>query len=236
MKIKAVLFDLYGTLAGFEPPRFLIQSQVVKKYNLFLTQQGVSKGYFLADKFMAEQNAVKPVRSMNQIEKENFFARYEQLVLSGDALDVNLDLCKKIFKELQQVPYSMVLYSDVIDSLIKLKSLNFKLGLISNMDKLGSELLNEFKLSEYMDICVTSKEANVEKPDPQIFNLALSKLNIKPEEAIYVGDQILSDVEGASNSGMTPVLMDRENSHVNYENLKVTNLEDFIRLLFTQYN
>ena len=82
MKIKAVLFDLYGTLAGFEPSRFLIQSQVVKKYNLFLTQQGVSKGYFLADKFMAEQNAVKPVRSMNQIEKENFFARYEQLVLS----------------------------------------------------------------------------------------------------------------------------------------------------------
>ena len=236
MKIKAVLFDLYGTLAGFEPTRFLIQSQVVKKYNLFLTQQGVSKGYFLADKFMAEQNAVKPVRSMNQIEKENFFARYEQLVLSGDALDVNLDLCKKIFKELQQVSYSMVLYPDVIDSLIKLKSLNFKLGLISNMDKLGSELLNEFKLSEYMDICVTSKEANVEKPDPQIFNLALSKLNIKPEEAIYVGDQILSDVEGASNSGMTPVLMDRENSHVNYENLKVTNLEDFIRLLFTQYN
>ncbi len=236
MKIKAVLFDLYGTLAGFEPSRFLSQSQVVKKYNLFLTQQGVSKGYFLADKFMAEQNAVKPVRSMNQIEKENFFARYEQLVLSGDALDVNLDLCKKIFKELQQVSYSMVLYPDVIDSLIKLKSLNFKLGLISNMDKLGSELLNEFKLSEYMDICVTSKEANVEKPDPQIFNLALSKLNIKPEEAIYVGDQILSDVEGASNSGMTPVLMDRENSHVNYENLKVTNLEDFIRLLFTQYN
>tara|TARA_B100000427_G_C15479496_1_gene582272 strand:+ start:570 stop:1280 length:711 start_codon:yes stop_codon:yes gene_type:complete len=236
MKIKAVLFDLYGTLAGFEPSRFLIQSQVVKKYNLFLTQQGVSKGYFLADKFMAEQNAVKPVRSMNQIEKENFFARYEQLVLSGDALDVNLDLCKKIFKELQQVSYSMVLYPDVIDSLIKLKSLNFKLGLISNMDKLGSELLNEFKLSEYMDICVTSKEANVEKPDPQIFNLALSKLNIKPEEAIYVGDQILSDVEGASNAGMTPVLLDRENSHVNYENLKVTNLEDFIRLLFTQYN
>ena len=236
MKIKAVLFDLYGTLAGFEPSRFLIQSQVVKKYNLFLTQQGVSKGYFLADKFMAEQNAVKPVRSMNQIEKENFFARYEQLVLSGDALDVNLDLCKKIFKELQQVSYSMVLYPDVIDSLIKLKSLNFKLGLISNMDKLGSELLDEFKLSEYMDICVTSKEANVEKPDPQIFNLALSKLNIKPEEAIYVGDQILSDVEGASNAGMTPVLLDRENSHVNYENLKVTNLEDFIRLLFAQYN
>ena len=51
-----------------------------------------------------------------------------------------------------------------------------------------------------------------------------------------MGDQILSDVEGASNAGMTPVLLDRENSHVNYENLKVTNLEDFIRLLFAQYN
>ena len=32
MKIIAVLFDLYGTLAGFEPSRFSLQSKVAKKY------------------------------------------------------------------------------------------------------------------------------------------------------------------------------------------------------------
>ena len=67
MKIKAVLFDLYGTLVGFEPSRFLIQSQVASKYGLNLSEGGVSKGYFFADKFMSEQNSIDPIRSMSLI-------------------------------------------------------------------------------------------------------------------------------------------------------------------------
>ena len=236
MKIKAVLFDLYGTLVGFEPSRFVIQSQVAKKYNLFLTEAGVSNGYFLADKFMAEQNAVNPIRSMSIVEKEEFFARYEQLVLSGDELEVELSLCKKIFKELQNIPYSMVLYHDVIPTLNALRELNFKLGLISNMDKLGSEILDEFNLSSYVDVCVTSKEAKVEKPNSKIFDLALSKLNVDARSSIYIGDQILSDIEGAKNSKMLPILIDRESSHTDYKGQKITDLSQLIDLLFTKYN
>ena len=236
MKIKAVLFDLYGTLVGFEPSRFVIQSQVVKKYDLFLTEAGVSKGYFLADKFMAEQNAVNPIRSMSIVEKEEFFARYEQLVLSGDELEVELSLCKKIFKELQNIPYSMVLYEDVIPTLNSLRKLNLKLGLISNMDKSGSEILDEFNLSSYMDVCITSKEAEVEKPDSKIFNMALSKLDIDATNSIYIGDQILSDIEGAKNSKMLPILIDRESSHTDYQGQKISDLSQLIDLLFTKYN
>ena len=236
MKIKAVLFDLYGTLVGFEPSRFVIQSQVLKKYDLFLTEAGVSKGYFLADKFMAEQNAVSPIRSMSIVEKEEFFAKYEQLVLSGDELEVELSLCKKIFKELQNIPYSMVLYEDVIPTLNSLRKLNFKLGLISNMDKSGSEILDEFNLFSYMDVCITSKEAKVEKPDSKIFNMALSKLDIDATSSMYIGDQILSDIEGAKNSKMLPILIDRESSHTDYQGQKISDLSELIDLLFTKYN
>ena len=49
MKIIAVLFDLYGTLAGFEPSRFSLLSKVAKKYGYELTEIGVALGYFLAD-------------------------------------------------------------------------------------------------------------------------------------------------------------------------------------------
>ena len=76
---------------------------------------------------MAEQNAVNPIRSMSIVEKEEFFARYEQLVLSGDGLEVELSLCKKIFKELQNIPYSMVLYEDVIPTLNSLRKLNLNI-------------------------------------------------------------------------------------------------------------
>ena len=91
MKIIAVLFDLYGTLAGFEPSRFSLQSKVAKKYGYELTEKGVAQGYFLADKFMAEQNVTYPIRSQSELEKKNFFAKYEKLVLSGDGHDVDVE-------------------------------------------------------------------------------------------------------------------------------------------------
>jgi len=114
MKIIAVLFDLYGTLAGFEPSRFSLQSKVAKKYGYELTEKGVAQGYFLADKFMAEQNVTYPIRSQSELEKKNFFSKYEKLVLSGDGHDVDVETSGKIFKELQKIPYSMQLYSDAI--------------------------------------------------------------------------------------------------------------------------
>ena len=156
--------------------------------------------------------------------------------MSGDGLEVELSLCKKIFKELQNIPYSMVLYEDVIPTLNSLRKLNLKLGLISNMDKSGSEILDEFNLSSYMDVCITSKEAKVEKPDSKIFNMALSKLDIDATNSIYIGDQILSDIEGAKNSKMLPILIDRESSHTDYQGQKISDLSKLIDLLFTKYN
>ncbi len=43
------------------------------------------------------------------------------------------------------------------------------------------------------------------KPDSKPFLLCLEKMNIKPAEAIYVGDDFQKDVLGASSVGMNPV-------------------------------
>ena len=110
-------------MAGFEPSRFSLQSKVAKKYGYELTEKGVARGYFLADKFMAEQNVTYPIRSQSELEKENFFAKYEKLVLSGDGYDVDIEISGKIFKELQKTPYSMQLYSDVISVLKELRQI-----------------------------------------------------------------------------------------------------------------
>ena len=53
--IKAITFDLYGTLAGFTPSRYEIQSKAAAKFGLTLTEDDVLKGYFKADEFMSKQ-------------------------------------------------------------------------------------------------------------------------------------------------------------------------------------
>ena len=237
MKIIAVLFDLYGTLAGFEPSSFSLQSKVAKKYGYELTEKGVAQGYFLADKFMAEQNVTYPIRSQSELEKKNFFAKYEKLVLSGDGHDVDVETSGKIFKELQKIPYSMQLYSDVISVLKELRQTGYKLGLISNMNKTGQEILNEFNLVDHIDVCVTSKDALAEKPDPKIFSDALTLLNVKPDQSVYVGDQILSDIQGSKNVGIIPLLIDRDNINIDYsETNKINSLYELINFLSTKNN
>ena len=237
MKIIAVLFDLYGTLAGFEPSRFILQSEVAKKYGFELTEKGVAQGYFLADKFMAEQNVTYPIRSQSELEKKNLFAKYEKLVLSGDGHDVDIEISGKIFKELQKIPYSMQLYSDVISVLKELRQTGYKLGLISNMNKTGKEILNEFNLVDHIDVCVTSKDALAEKPDPKIFLDTLTLLNVKPAQSVYVGDQILSDIQGSKNVGIIPLLIDRDNVNVDYsETNKINSLHELDNFLSAENN
>ena len=99
--IKAITFDLYGTLAGFTPSRYEIQSKAAAKFGLTLTEDDVLKGYFKADEFMSKQNASSPIRSMNSNEKRRFFAEYERLILSESEPSIELKTCLNVWEEIQ---------------------------------------------------------------------------------------------------------------------------------------
>ena len=65
-------------------------------------------------------------------------------------------------------------------------------------------------LAQLLEIPVVfSSEVGCDKPDPDIFLAALKKAQVKPEEAVYVGDQYDLDVVGARGVGMKAVLIDR---------------------------
>lgn len=60
-------------------------------------------------------------------------------------------------------------------------------------------------LDALIDSMVSSEEAGVEKPHPLMFQLVLDKLRVGTDEAVYIGDSYERDVEGALQSGITPV-------------------------------
>ena len=48
----------------------------------------------------------------------------------------------------------------------------------------------------------------VEKPDPEIFRIALRRAGVEAAEAVHVGDLYAVDVVGARRAGLEPVLLD----------------------------
>ena len=101
--ITVVFFDLYGTLAGFRPSRYEIQSEALADFGITVTPDGILRGYYLADAFMSHQNATKPVRSLSREENRVFhLAEYERRVLRGAGVDVSQDEAWEIWRRITE--------------------------------------------------------------------------------------------------------------------------------------
>ena len=102
-------------------------------------------------------------------------------------------------------------YPETKDVLEKLKK-KHKLVLISNTDQFSVvPVLDKFELRKYFDEIVLSYEVGMLKTNPKMFEHALSKLKLKKEDVIMVGDSMETDIKGANNAGIKPVLIDRLN-------------------------
>ena len=215
--IRAIFFDLYNTLAGFSPSRFEIQSAACSEFDIKVTPDGIVRGYALADAFMAEENSIRPLRTKSKSSSEIFFTRYEQLVLKGAGVEVTESQSWDIWLRIQSMTYDLARYDDVLPALDLLKAQGLALGMISNINRDAAELSESLGLTPYLDFTVTSSEIGFEKPHPAIFRAALDRCGTSPQETVHVGDQITSDIEGALNVGINPVLLDRDDNHKDVE-------------------
>jgi putative hydrolase of the HAD superfamily len=57
---------------------------------------------------------------------------------------------------------------------------------------------------------VTSAEVGAAKPSPRVFERALAVAGVEPGEALYAGDRLDNDIEGAAAAGVRAVLVQRE--------------------------
>jgi len=126
-----------------------------------------------------------------------------------------------------------------VETVKKLKELGFKLGLVSGKSKFFLEKhLREagFDLNLF-DIAIWDEATKNHKPHPEPLLFACKKLNVKPEEVLYVGDSQL-DYECAKNakvhyvSVLTGCLKEEELRKIGVENIisSVSDLPKFLKV------
>ncbi len=90
-----------------------------------------------------------------------------------------------------------------------LRGRGIKTGLVANSWPEPARVLRAdaelFGLAPLLDALVFSEEVGVMKPQPEIFLRALDQLGVEPPAAMFVGDRLEDDVQGAANVGMTTV-------------------------------
>jgi putative hydrolase of the HAD superfamily len=91
-----------------------------------------------------------------------------------------------------------------------LKSRGFKLGIVANIWSGGmNPALEKLGLDSFFDATIASVDVGYQKPDPEIFQLALKRLRLNTKEAIMIGDNPTSDIQGAHNLGLCTVRLMR---------------------------
>jgi 2-haloacid dehalogenase len=89
-----------------------------------------------------------------------------------------------------------------VETLERLRG-RFKLGLVTNGETDSQRgRLQATGLDRFFDAVLISDEVGCAKPDPRLFALALDKLGVGAEEALYVGDSIEHDLAGAQAAGI----------------------------------
>lgn len=122
------------------------------------------------------------------------------------------------------------LFDDVRPTFDMLTRAGVRLGLVSNFESWLDDLLVHLDIRDAFDVRVISGVEGVEKPDRAIFELALERGGLSPEEAVYVGDVPEFDVAPPLEMGMGAVLIDRRERHPSFEGLRVTDLRDLPRV------
>jgi HAD superfamily hydrolase (TIGR01662 family) len=101
------------------------------------------------------------------------------------------------------------LYPDVLPCLQCLDDAGLAVGIVTNTDRDLLEAIEHFGLSRFVAAVSASYDVGVMKPNPRIYEHALSQAGVSSSEAVMIGDSYRDDVRGAQAAGITGILLDR---------------------------
>ncbi len=209
--IKAILFDLDGTLRFSRPAGTEIFANRVLEIGLPINDSDRLRAARWEHYYWAQSaDLLQDVKTWDEHEDE-FWLNYSrrQLVALGLAEEDAAThapalhtFMKEHYKPEDWVPAATP------EVLSRLREQGLALAVVSNRMKAYDDYLVEKGIGQYFEFSLAAGLVGNWKPEPEIFQHALQKLDIQPHEALYVGDNYFADVVGARAAGLQPVLID----------------------------
>ena len=153
------------------------------------------------------------------------------LTMGIDDPDFGYELAERFPQERRKLPF---VYEESFNVLDTLKE-NYKLLLLTNgsPDLQNTKLTITPELSPYFEYVVISGGFGKGKPDPTIFEHALSLMDLEKDEVIMVGDNLMTDILGANRAGIKSVWINRHNKERNevLPTYEIQHLEELFPIL-----
>jgi len=229
---KAILFDLDNTLYDYNPAQEagLLGAKKILKKEINLPYKKFDKLYSISKKEIYRELSGTASAHNKVLHFQRLIEKTHNTVDPRIVLQLYDAYWNNFFKK-------MKLREGAIKTLKELKEKGLKIAIVSDLTThIQLRKLKKLKIDKYVDILVTSEEAGSEKPHAIMFLLTLNKLDLKPSDVFFVGDDLVRDMEGANSVGIDSVLITKSKINLlktdfRKPNFKIKNVIDLIELL-----
>jgi HAD superfamily hydrolase (TIGR01662 family) len=184
----------------------------LKKAHSFLVENGVDVAFAVIHAAYIKARDALYVEADAQLEEPHFNLRISKALESlGYSFGAYSEVVAGATNEFCEGFMEYVRIDDHAKSALEKLRQRYKLGIVSNfaIPECVDKLLERHGLDKFFDVVVVSGAINKRKPSPEIFEKALKKLDITAENAVFVGDTVDADIEGAKNAGMKAIYIER---------------------------
>ncbi len=191
--IKAIIFDAYGTLFDVNSAAEKCKEEIGDKWESF------------ANYWRTTQLEYTWLRSLMKRHKDFW-------KITEDSLDKSMkffEIDNSMRSDLLDLYKVLSPFSEVKETLNKLKKKNLKLAILSNgTPSLLENLIKNNNLENIFDDIFSIEEVSIFKPDSKVYDLPVNKYNIKKEEVLFLSANTW-DVSGGGNYGYNSVWVNR---------------------------
>ena len=206
--IKAIIFDAYGTLFDVNSAAEKCKGKIGDKWEEF------------ANYWRTTQLEYTWLRSLMNRHKDFW-------KITEDSLDKSMKFFKidnSMRNDLLDLYKALTPFSEVKETLNKLKNKDLKLAILSNgTPSLLENLVKNNDLENIFDDIFSVEEVGIFKPDSKVYELPVNKYNIKKDEILFLSANTW-DVSGGGNYGYNSVWVNR-NKNI-FDNLDYQPLDE----------
>lgn len=206
--IRWVLFDAVGTLIYPDPPVADVYYAAGQQFGSRLSIHEIRQRFAAA--LTANYSGGGPTNETNERQRWRSIVSH----VISDVADAREAIYEHLWEHFAR-PQHWRLYDDVAETLSELRRRGFQLGIASNFDARLTGIVEGHLALKPCEAVFVSSKVGYTKPDARFFRAIEKRLGIDPAQIALVGDDEVSDVQGATAAGWRAVRLDRDSTKPN---------------------
>lgn len=201
MKNKVLIFDYGATLDTNGIHWYYIFKQEHLRYNDFLTDEQLRDAYIYAEQTISKKHLVEAKDNFLQTLLVKVNLQYERLYEQGVILK-NMYHVKEVAENCYNIAKQNILN---IKPMLQYFAKEYRLAIVSNFYGNLESVLTDYDIRQDFAVVVESAVVGVSKPDKKLLLTCFERMNIKPEDAVVIGDSYKKDIVPAKQLGASTI-------------------------------